>query len=206
MVSELPFAEACERNKQPILEVLKEILPLSGQVLEIGSGTGQHLVFLAASLFRLSWQPSDRREHLAGLCARIDREGSPNILPPIELDVLQSWPMDKFEAVYSSNTAHIMSWEAVCAMFVGVGQVLRDGGKFCLYGPFNVDGRYTADSNEAFDRDLQARDPAMGLRDCEALERLAAAQRMQPVGRFLMPANNMMLVFEKDREVADERR
>ena len=152
MNAELPHAPACERNRQPILEVLRKVLPERGIVLEIGSCTGQHVVFFGPFNDRLSWQPSDLAENLEGLSARIRAEGSLNILPPLALDVVSAWPDKAYDAVYSSNTAHIMDWPAVTAMFAGVGRVLRPGGVFCLYGPFIESGRYTAASNEEFDK------------------------------------------------------
>lgn len=195
MTGELPFAEASERNKTPILEALLSLLPARGHLLEIGSGTGQHAVHFAPRFARLCWQPSDRREYLAGLNARIRADGPPNILPAIELDVCRVWPDRSYAAVFSSNTAHIMSWPAVCAMFSGVGRRLAGGGAFCLYGPFNVDGCHTSASNEEFDRALRARDPDMGLRDVGALDSLARDRQMALTERIPMPANNQLLVF-----------
>ena len=196
-MSKLPFAEACERNKRPILEALREVFPNEGRVLEIGSCTGQHLVFFARSFPELTWQPSDRAEHLEGLAARIAAEGGPNILSAMELDALGAWPDTLFDAVYSSNTAHIMSWEMVCGMFAGTGRVLRPGGVFCLYGPFNENGRFTAPSNEEFDRGLRVRDASMGIRSREALDSLARRHQMDLVRQFRLPANNSLLVFRK---------
>lgn len=196
---ELPFAEACERNKTPILEALLPLLPARGHVLEIGSGTGQHVVHFAPRCARLCWQPSDRAEYLAGLNARIRAEGPPNILPAIELDVFGAWPDREYAAVYSSNTAHIMSWPAVCATFAGVGRRLAGGGPFCLYGPFNDGGTYTSNSNEEFDRALRTRDPEMGLRDVEALDALGREHQMVLQQRIAMPANNQLLVFRSMR-------
>jgi SAM-dependent methyltransferase len=199
MTGELPFAEASERNKTPILEALLSLLPVRGHVLEIGSGTGQHIVHFAPHFPRLCWQPSDRPEYLADLNARIRADGPPNILPAIELDVCGAWPDRGYAAVYSSNTAHIMSWAGVCAMFSGVGRRLAGGGAFCLYGPFNVDGSYTSESNGEFDRALRARDPDMGLRDVEALDSLARERQMALQERIPMPANNQILVFRGAR-------
>ena len=176
-MSILPFSEACERNREPILQALGQVFPSRGQVLEIGSCTGQHLVFFAPSFPELSWQPSDQLDYLEGLSARIRLEGSPNILEAIELDVSKDWPGQLFDAVYSSNTAHIMSWESVCAMFTGVGSCLLPGGVFCLYGPFNEGGRFTTVSNQEFDCSLRARDATQGIRDLEALETLASGQQ-----------------------------
>ena len=194
---DLPFAPACERNKQAIWEVLEQVLPASGTVLEIGSGTGQHVVHFAAQSPELQWQPSDRREYLPGLRLRLQHEGGSNILPPVMLDVLENWPEQVFDAVYSANTAHIMGWPAVCAMFQGVARRLIKGGVFCLYGPFNENGAFTAPSNAAFDAQLKSQDPEMGLRDIEALESLALEQHISLERRFQMPANNQLLVFRK---------
>lgn len=201
---QLPFSEACERNKQAILDVLRNILPAHGRILEIGSCTGQHLVFFAAHLRRLQWQPSDCSEYLGGLTDRIELEGGENVLAPVELDVLGRWPGQVFNAVYSANTAHIMSWAAVCAMFAGLETHLAPDSVFCLYGPFNQDGRFTAESNESFDRQLRARCSHMGLRDVEALESLAIKHHMHPAGRHAMPANNQLLVFRRAKECSNE--
>ncbi len=194
----LPCSESCERNKGPILEVLRQLLPSCGRILEIGSGTGQHVVYFASHFPSLQWQPSDRDEYLPGLTARVEQGGSPNILPPIKLDVLEPWPEGLFDAVYSANTAHIMSWDAVCATFAGLGECLISGGLYCLYGPFNQDGHFTADSNRVFDRHLRSRDSEMGLRDLQALEELASLNQMVLQQKFSMPANNQILVFRKE--------
>ncbi|MSQ99562.1 MAG: DUF938 domain-containing protein [Xanthomonadales bacterium] len=200
MAVDLPFAAACERNKVPICAVLKEVLPEKGTVLEIGSGTGQHIVFFAAQQPRLHWQPSDRKEYLPGLSRRLAADGCSTILPLIELDVMQSWPEQNFAAVYSANTAHIMDWQAVCAMFEGVSQRLLPGGSFCLYGPFNEGGTFTAPSNAAFDAQLKRENPAMGIRDIKALETLASSQQMVLERRFSLPANNQLLLFRLNRQ------
>jgi hypothetical protein len=202
-MSNLPFSEACERNKEPILEALGQLFPSRGQVLEIGSCTGQHLVFFAPSFPELSWQPSDQMDNLEGLSARIRLEGGPNILEAIELDVTKEWPGQFFNAVYSANTAHIMSWESVCAMFAGVGSCLLPGGVFCLYGPFNEEGRFTSVSNQEFDSGLRARDATQGIRDLEALDTLASGQQMKLQQQFRLPANNCLLVFRKNRAPID---
>ncbi|MDT8319254.1 MAG: DUF938 domain-containing protein [Xanthomonadales bacterium] len=194
---DLPFSPACERNREPIAEVLEKEFPASGDVLEIGSGTGQHAVYFSNRLPGLRWQPSDRAEHLPGLAARVEREGGANVLPPIELDVYAAWPDRRYAAAYSANTAHIMAWDAVQAMFKGLGDCLHTAGVFCLYGPFNENGTYTSHSNGEFDRGLKARDPAMGIRDREAIEALAAQHALSLRGAFRLPANNQLLVFLK---------
>jgi cyclopropane fatty-acyl-phospholipid synthase-like methyltransferase len=199
MDAELPFADACERNKAPILAALRGLLPARGHVLEIGSGTGQHVVHFAPHFPGLSWQPTERGEQLEGLNARIRLQGGRNILPAILLEVEGVWPDRFFEAVYSSNTAHIMCWNEVRAMFSGVGPRLSRDGVFCLYGPFNVAGCYTATSNESFDRQLRQRNPAMGLRDVVQLERLSARHHMRLEERRQLPANNLLLVFRCTR-------
>jgi SAM-dependent methyltransferase len=193
-----PFSEAAERNRAPILGALRRLLPERGRVLEIGSGTGQHAVHFAPAFPRLSWQPTEQREHLEGLNTRIRLEGPPNILPAIELDVTGPWPDYCFEAVYSSNTAHIMAWDMVQAMFAGVSKRIAPGGAFCLYGPFNVNGEFTSASNQVFDRQLRERDAAMGLRDVGALSALAGEHQMRLAERCQLPANNQLLVFRRN--------
>jgi len=197
----LPFSEACERNKGPILEVLARWLTGSPRVVvEIGAGTGQHAVHFARHLPHLTWQPTEQAEHLTMLDARVSIEGPPNLLPPLELDVeMQEWPLnaDAADAVYSANTLHIMSWREVRAFFKGIGRILRDDGLLFVYGPFRYGGQYTSRSNRAFDETLKARDPLSGIRDFEALEVLAAEQRLVLVEDQAMPANNQTLVWRK---------
>lgn len=197
MIGRLAFAESSERNKQPILDVLRNVLPARGCVLEIGSGTGQHVVHFARALPDLEWQPSERAGALPDLVPRLEAEGEANIRPVIELDVAGPWPSGPCDAVYSSNTAHIMGWPEVCRMFEGAGRILLAGGVFCLYGPFNEHGTFTAPSNEAFDRQLRLRDSRMGLRDIADLGALARQHGMALVRQFDMPANNRLLVFVK---------
>lgn len=198
----LPFSDTCERNKQPILEVLERHFPKRGFVLEIGSGSGQHVVFFAGKLKLLKWQPSELPENLPALTARIEAEGSDNIKPPIAIDVLaddqSGWPERVLSAVFSANTAHIMNWQGVRAMFEHVGGKLKERGVFCLYGPFNEGGKYTSDSNRSFDLQLKSRDPEMGLRDVRSLELLAEKNSMRLVDQVSMPANNQTLVFMRN--------
>ena len=194
----LAVSEACERNKGPILEVLVRELAASRAVLEIGSGTGQHAVHFARHLPHLGWQPSERAAELGPLRERIALEGPPNLGAAIELDVrAQPWPVAGRDAVFSANTLHIMAWEAVEDFFRGVGVVLAAGGVLCVYGPFRYRGAYTSDSNAEFDRFLRRRDPASGMRDFEALERLAAAAGLALAADHAMPANNRTLVWRR---------
>ncbi len=192
---ELPYSEACERNKQPILEALLTLLPAHGTVLEIGSCSGQHVVHFAPAFPGVTWQPSDRPEYLPGLSERIGQEGTGAILAPIELDVAGAWPEKSYEAVFSANTAHIMGWPEVEAMFRGVGRILVPGGVFCLYGPFREEDGSMAESNEDFDRSLRARDPVMGIRSLPSLEKLAERSHLKLVNSKQMPANNQLLIF-----------
>ncbi|HWJ06722.1 MAG TPA: DUF938 domain-containing protein [Steroidobacteraceae bacterium] len=200
-VQPLPFSDACERNKGPILEVLRKWLgDTTGVVLEIGAGTGQHAVHFARHLPQLAWQPTDQAEHLAALTARVGVEGPCNLLPPLELDVTrQAWPCDSdsIDAVFSANTLHILSWPQVQAFFRGVGGVLRPDGLLIVYGPFRYGGQYTSLSNHSFDDVLRQRDPASGIRDFEAVDTLAVAQGLSLCDDVGMPANNQTLVWRK---------
>ena len=194
----MAFSSAADRNRIPIIEQLKQRLPVKGTVLEIGSGTGQHAVFFADELPGVIWQPSDRQENIADLVAGFAQVGNRRILPPLRLDVLlDAWPEQKFEASYSANTAHIMSWQAVIAMFGGVSECLHESALFCLYGPFNIDGQFTSDSNRQFDLQLRARDAQMGIRDMGDIETLARENRLVLQQKIAMPANNFLLVFKK---------
>jgi cyclopropane fatty-acyl-phospholipid synthase-like methyltransferase len=192
----LPFSEACERNKGPILEVLRIAFADRTQVLEIGSGTGQHAVHFAAHLTHLTWQPTEQLAYLADLAARIKSEGTRNLRPPTVLDVKQTvWPLRSADAIYSANTLHIMAWTEVQAMFRGIDSVLSPRGVVCLYGPFRYDGRYTSDSNRDFDRMLVDRDPLSGLRDMTDLSALAVRHALRLQVDHDLPANNRLLEF-----------
>lgn len=194
----LPFSAACERNKGPILRVLRPLLTHSSRVLEIGAGTGQHAVHFACELPQVTWQPTDRAECLPGLARRIAEEGTPNLRPPLELDVVRTaWPRFDADAIYSANTLHIMSWLEVEAFFAGVGRTLRRGGVLAVYGPFRYAGRFTTESNAAFDRSLRERDPVSGVRDFEAVNALAAAQGLGLEADHALPASNQLLVWRK---------
>jgi cyclopropane fatty-acyl-phospholipid synthase-like methyltransferase len=184
-----PYSEACERNRDPILAVLKRIFKDRRAALEIGSGTGQHASYFARELPRLAWQPSDVAEHLPG----IRMWG----VEPIELDVDKPWPPVNADAVFSANTAHIMSWPQVERMFEGVGRLLPAGGLFALYGPFHYRGRPTSESNGRFDAMLRARDPASGVSNFEDIEALARRCSLELLEDNAMPANNRLLVFKK---------
>jgi hypothetical protein len=194
----LPVSEACERNKGPILEVLREAFAGRGQALEIGSGTGQHAVHFAANLPHLTWHPTEQLKYLPDLAARIEQQGSANLRPPTVLDVKQAiWPVRGAEAVFTANTLHIMSWAEVLDLFRGVDAILAAGGVLCVYGPFRYEGRYTSDSNRDFDRMLQERDPLSGLREIRALTQLAARYGLVLEMDHDLPANNRLLQFAR---------
>ncbi|MET0026647.1 MAG: DUF938 domain-containing protein [Candidatus Thiodiazotropha sp.] len=192
-----PFSEACEENKQPILQVIEPLFREARTLLEIGSGTGQHAVYFAAAMPGLSWQTSDCAENLAGIRAWLAEANLDNLPEPVELDVQGLWPEQTYDAVFSANTTHIMSWSAVEHMFQGVGRSLKSGGVFALYGPFNYRGAYTSESNRRFDRWLQTRDPHSGIRDFEALEALAKEQGLIFFEDVEMPVNNRILIWRR---------
>ena len=193
-----PCVESCERNRAPILEVLRIELAGKSRLLEIGSGTGQHAVYFAPEFPGLVWQTSDVIEAHADIRAWLDEAALANVLPPLALDVCKSdWPAGPYDAAFSSNTAHWMSWSEVECLFSGVGRVLQAGGVFCLYGPFNYRGNYTSESNARFDRWLKARDPSSGIRDFEAVNELAREAGMTLEKDYAMPANNRTLVWSR---------
>ena len=193
-----PFAPACERNKGPILEVLRRVFADATDVIEIGSGTGQHAVWFAAGLPHLVWRTSDLPYTHAGINAWIDDAGPNNVERPIPLDVAcRPWPLASVDGAFSANTAHYMHWPEVEAMFGGVAEVLSPGGRFALYGPFARDGRHASASNAAFDRLLRAHDPGFGVRDVRDLERIAAEGAMAFEEDVAMPSNNRILVWRK---------
>jgi SAM-dependent methyltransferase len=195
----LPFSAACERNKDPILEVLRLRFADRTQVLEIGSGTGQHAVYFAQALGHLTWHPTEQLAYLADLTERVKLEGPGNLRAATLLDVRQAvWPVRGVDAMFTANTLHIMSWPEVMALFNGIGTVLVPGGVLCIYGPFRYAGKYTSDSNQEFDRMLQERDPQSGLRDIEAVSLLADQYGLRLDADFDLPANNRLLVFTKE--------
>src|SRR5580692_9762251 len=195
----LPFSAACERNKDPILEVLRIRFADRIQVLEIGSGTGQHAVYFAQALGHLTWHPTEQLVYLEDLTERVKLEGPGNLRPPTLLDVRQAvWPVRGVDAIFTANTLHIMSWPEVMALFNGIGTVLAPGGVLCIYGPFRYDGRYTSDSNQEFDRMLQDRDPLSGLRDIRAVTALAEQYGLRLDEDNDLPANNRLLVFVRE--------
>jgi SAM-dependent methyltransferase len=177
----LPFAESAEQNKDVIFNAIKTCL--KGDVLEIGSGTGQHAVFFSSQLPQIVWQTSDLPANLPGIKARIDASGLSNLAAPIELDVLGSWPERHYDMV--------------AATIEGIGRCLRPGGVFAVYGPFNYDGAYTSESNARFDQMLRLRDPDSGIRDFQWIEELAGKNNLDLFEDVEMPANNRCLIWKK---------
>ena len=192
-------ADACERNKDPILAVLRRVLPASGLALEIAAGTGQHAAHFAPAFPDLTWQPSDADpDMLDSIAAWAATAGAPNLKPPLRFDVTQKpWPVDAADAVVSINMIHIAPWTCCLALMAGAGRILTDGGVLYLYGPFKRDGRHTAPSNDSFDRSLQAHDPAWGVRDLADVVDAAARQGLSFVETVDMPANNLSAIFRK---------
>lgn len=192
------FSSASERNREPILAVLRDELAASRNVLEIGSGTGQHAVFLAEHMPHLTWQTSDLPQNHASILAWMQEAQRPNVLPPLILDMEQpQWPMQTFDAVFTANTCHIMAWYQVETMFRGAAALLAAGGKLCVYGPFNYDGQFTSAGNAQFDASLREQAPHMGIRDSEAVYALAQQQGLQLQADHAMPANNRLLVWQR---------
>ncbi len=193
-----PYSAACEQNRAPILAVIQPLLTRCGQLLEIGSGTGQHAVYLGEQLPHLQWQTSDVPDYHPAILAWLSEAALDNVLPPLTLDVSQPvWPELVVDAVFTANTLHIMSWPEVVACFAGVGRLLETGGLLLVYGPFNYQGQYTSESNARFDQWLQERDPASGVRDFEALDLLAESAGMRLQADYEMPANNRILCWQK---------
>jgi cyclopropane fatty-acyl-phospholipid synthase-like methyltransferase len=197
-MTDKPFAPACERNRDPILAVLRPHFADRTRALEIGSGTGQHAVHFAAAMPFLIWQTSDVAENLPGIRAWLDEAKLANTPAPIVLDVDRGgWPTTPYDAIFSANTLHIMSWPEVVKLFEALGRVATPDAKLAIYGPFNDDGAFTSASNAAFDESLKARAPHMGIRDMEAVDALARRAGFALVDDVAMPANNRTLVWQR---------
>jgi len=192
-----PFAESCETNKYPILEVIRNEFSDCNELLEIGSGTGQHAVFFTQALAHLSWQPSEQKENLLGIQMWLNDFPQPNALAPVILDVCGKWPNKQFDAAFSANTTHIMSWPQVQCLFSGLGHALKADSPFCLYGPFNFNRQFTSESNALFDQRLRQRDPKSGIRNFEDLDRLANDNGLIFKKDYPVPMNNRILVWVK---------
>jgi len=193
-----PYSQACENNKDPILHKIKDIFLESKTVWEIGGGTGQHACYFAQQLPHLQWQVTDRAENLAGINSWIEVSGLENLPKSLALNVSnEQWPCQEIEALFSANTLHIMSWLEVECFFAGLGRYLTQDARVCIYGPFNYSGEYTSLSNASFDQWLKTRDPQSGIRDFEAIEKLAKLVGLIVKNDFAMPANNRLLVLQR---------
>lgn len=198
MIEPLPFSQACENNKDPILDVLQRHVSNKETLLEIGGGTGQHAVYFADNFPELNWQSSDQPEHVDQLNLRIDAAGLPNLPRAFALDVNQPrWPCEIVDVLFSANSLHIMSRSSVENFFLGAGRCLLPGGLLLVYGPFKYNGKFTTESNAQFDRWLKGRDPDSGVRDFEWVNDLASAQGFALLEDNGMPANNQLLVWKR---------
>lgn len=193
-------APAALRNRQPILEVLRRVLPASGLVLEVASGSGEHAVHFAEALPGLTWQPSDPSpDARSSIAAWIAAAHLDTVRPPIALDAAsEDWPIGRADALVCINMVHISPWEATEGMMRGAGRLLPSGAPLVLYGPYRQAGRPLAPSNAAFDQDLRRRDPRWGLRDLDTVAQCAAAQGLELAEVIEMPANNLSAIFRKD--------
>ena len=193
---------AAERNREPILAVLRRVLPEHGCVLEIASGTGQHAAYFSRALSGLQWQPTEHNAELLPSIAAWAKEEGGQVLPPIALDVLvDEWPLPQpsYDAIYNANMIHIAPIEVCHGLLRGVATHLKPSGPFVLYGPFRLGGQHTAQSNADFDQRLREQDARWGVRDADEVIALAASHGLSFVERVAMPANNQMLIFRRDR-------
>jgi hypothetical protein len=193
------FLPAAERNKGPILDLLARVLPTRGVVLELASGTGQHVIHFARALSSLTWQPSDPDPELCeSITKHVRDEGLANVNPPVELDVTRlPWPLQKADAVVCINMVHVAPWSATPALFEGARSVLAAQQVLFLYGPYRRHGQHTSKGNEQFDSDLRAQNSEWGLRDLEAVSETAASAAFALAEIVEMPANNFSLVFRR---------
>lgn len=191
-------APATQRNREPILAVLDRVLPETGLVLEIASGTGEHATYFAPQLPGVVWQPTDADPAaLQSIAAWTAELGATNVRPPLVLDVTApTWPVESADAIFCANMIHIAPWEATLGLVRGAGRILPAGGLLVLYGPFMIDHRHTAPSNAAFDESLRSRNPAWGVRDLGDIAEAARSHGLALLERVEMPANNFTVVFE----------
>ncbi len=194
-MKERPFSQACANNQQPILDIIQPLFAEVDEVLEIGSGTGQHAVYFGKAMPHLRWQCADRLENHAGINTWRESEHLPNVLAPLALDVNEPWPIDMVPAMFCANVIHIIAWPEVEKLFEGIAKHLRKPGIVCFYGPYNYSGQFTSDSNARFDVWLKDRDPRSGIRDFEKVDALARKAGLALQADHAMPANNRCLVW-----------
>lgn len=196
---EKPYSAACERNRDPILEIMKDVITRDDKrLLEIGSGTGQHAVYFAPQFPWLEWYPTDVAENLKGMKLWFDEFKIPNIKAPVRLDVSKDdFPKLKFDVVYTANTFHIMHWKECKSLMKLLGHRLRENSKVMIYGPFKYGGAFTSISNEEFDQQLKTRDPSSGIRSFEDVNNGMIKNGFELVFDYDMPANNRLLVYKR---------
>jgi SAM-dependent methyltransferase len=187
------------RNRDPILDVLRRVLPAEEMVLEIASGSGEHASYFAERLPSLFWQPTDADANaLASIAAHRTAANAANLLPPLHLDVTSAqWPVQRADVVMCNNMIHISPWAATEGLIAGAARTLPPGGMLFLYGPYKIDGRHTAPSNQDFDASLRARDPGWGIRDLADVADLAERHGFAPAETVKMPANNLSVIFRR---------
>jgi cyclopropane fatty-acyl-phospholipid synthase-like methyltransferase len=197
--SEKPFSPACERNQQPILEVLKQVIDEQDRrLLEIGSGTGQHAVFMAPHFPQVQWYPTDVQVNLKGINRWLEEARVPNIQKPQRVEIgKDELPKLKFDVIFTANTFHIMHWKEVKSLIKQFGGRLREGARVVIYGPFKYGGNFTTQSNEEFDLSLKAKDPMSGIRSFEDVNNNMIKNGFELVMDVAMPANNQMLVYRR---------
>lgn len=195
-----PFSQACVNNRDPIFDVLSDEFHGQKNVLEIGSGTGQHAVHIAPRLPHVMWQTSELKDNIGGINEWINAEKAVNVLRPLTIDIAKDWPntelLSHFNGVFTANTCHIMPWDLVETFFGGLG-VMASGSRLAIYGPFKYQGKFTSESNQRFEHWLQAQEPHRGIRDFEAIDGLARNSGFKLVQDHTMPANNQLIVWEK---------
>jgi len=187
------------RNREPILEVLRRVLPPSGLVLEVASGSGEHAAFFAKGLPSVAWQPTDVDARvLASIAAFRANSGASNLLAPVRLDVTWAhWPVDRANAIVCCNMIHISPWTATEGLMAGAGRVVREGGVLYLYGPYQIEGRHTAPTNQEFDTYLRGQNAVWGIRDLGDVTDLAARHGLKLAETVPMPANNLSVIFRR---------
>ena len=195
------YSESCERNQEPILKILQEVLTKQQYVLEIASGTGQHAVYFGRALPHLSWQTSELTQKHESILAWLNEIKLPNVLPPVTINVNDvKWPVGIVDAVFNANTVHIISWLEVERMFAGIARVLNAKGILCLYGAFKYKGDFTSESNARFDAFLRSNNRNSGIRDFEDINRLAESHGLYLVKDVDMPSYNQTLVWQRTQK------
>lgn len=198
-MKEIPFSEACERNKETILSVLKKVIsPVHRNVIEIGAGTGQHATFFARAFPQLRWTPTETSENLPHLNRVVQESGIKNLTPPFKMRIGEDdFAIRTYDVIYTANTLHIISWKDCKTLIKLMGHRLQEGGLAIIYGPFNYGGQFTSQSNEEFNDWLKKRDPASGIRNFEDVHNAMEKNGFELVNDYEMPANNRTLVYRR---------